>query len=66
MAEQPERIIPLAEVRQLMGGISPATWWRMCRDGLAPPVIPIAGRRRGVRESDYRRWLAERSRRTAA
>lgn len=43
---------------------STVTGWRLLKAGLAPKVTEISGRRVGIREGDFIKWLNSRPART--
>jgi predicted DNA-binding transcriptional regulator AlpA len=56
----PEAILTDKQVCELTG-ISRDTFWRLERNGDAPPRVQLSPRRHGRRLADVRRWLAERT-----
>lgn len=52
-----ERIISRTQFRVLTG-ISRTTEWRLAQEGKLPPLVVVAGRTLGYRESEYQKWLS--------
>lgn len=55
-----ERLIPLAEFRTALGGISKSTYYRGVASGVFPPLTKITERRGGIPESVAERIISER------
>jgi predicted DNA-binding transcriptional regulator AlpA len=53
-----DKYIPLHDVCQIAGGISPVTLWREERAGRFPKRRKITARRVGWLESEIREWIA--------
>jgi predicted DNA-binding transcriptional regulator AlpA len=56
-----EPIYMWPQARQLFGGLSRTTVWRMVRAGALPKPIHLSPGRIGWRHSDIANWQAERS-----
>lgn len=61
-----DRIIPLPEALQRLGGISRTSFYRGVERGEFPPLVKITPRRGGVLESQLTRIIADAADRTAA
>jgi|GEM_PF-6059733 len=58
---QSDRLVPLAEALDRLGGISKATYYREVHRGKLPPLVMITRRRGGIPETEINRIIAERS-----
>jgi len=61
-----DKVIPFLTWARDYSGLSEPTARRICKSGNGPPLVRLSARRLGIRLGDHRKWVAERTGRTAA